>query len=91
MSCRVLGRQVEQAVLQEILRHAREHGLSRLVGKYIPTAKNDLVKAHYQKLGFRLVSDEQGTTVWELDVDSTPVVQVPMTVSRPSAELAASA
>jgi len=31
---------------------ARRAGVERLVGVYVPTTKNDLVKAHYDRLGF---------------------------------------
>jgi len=80
MSCRVLGRRVEQMVLREILRHARDRGAEKLVGAYLPTHKNDMVKDHYQKLGFRLVSqDESGRTGWELDT-SAEVEPAPMSV-----------
>ncbi len=81
MSCRVLGRRVEQMVLREIVRHARDRGVRKLVGIYRPTDRNDLVREHYSKLGFRLVSQESdGTTVWELDVDGELPETAPMVV-----------
>ena len=52
MSCRVLARQVEQAVLQELVSHARELGINRIVGTYRPTERNRLVEDHYDRLGF---------------------------------------
>ncbi|MBN9507596.1 MAG: HAD family hydrolase [Alphaproteobacteria bacterium] len=52
MSCRVLGRQVEPASLNLIAAEARRLGAARLVGAYVPTAKNGMVKDHYAKLGF---------------------------------------
>ncbi len=71
MSCRVLGRRVEQMVLREILRHARHRCIRMLVGIYRPTDRNKLVEDHYSKLGFRQVSNEaDGTSAWEFDVDS---------------------
>jgi FkbH-like protein len=74
MSCRVLGRRVEQMVLREILEHARRHGIHRLIGIYRPTNRNKLVDDHYSKLGFSEVRrDPDGTTVSELDVDSVSV------------------
>lgn len=68
MSCRVLKRGVEQMLLNEAVDIARQHGLSRVVGEYLPTAKNVLVKDHYASLGFTPVSDTDGATSWELDV-----------------------
>jgi FkbH-like protein len=52
MSCRVLGRQVEQATLLLICEQARRLGGLRLVGEYLPTAKNGMVRDHYTRLGF---------------------------------------
>ena len=52
MSCRVLGRQVEPTTLNLIAREAGKLGARRLVGEYIPTKKNAMVKDHYVKLGF---------------------------------------
>jgi FkbH-like protein len=55
MSCRVLGRQVEPTTLNLIVETAKRQGARRLVGEYIPTKKNDMVKDHYIKLGFTVV------------------------------------
>jgi FkbH-like protein len=52
MSCRVLKRQVEDEVLNELARRAREQGCTTLRGVYLPTAKNGLVRDHYPSLGF---------------------------------------
>ncbi len=82
MSCRVLGRRVEPMVLREILLHAREHGIERLVGSYIPTDRNALVRDHYEKLGFTpLARHDDGTTIWEFEA-RTEVPAAPMTVRR---------
>jgi FkbH-like protein len=52
MSCRVLGRQVEPTTLNLIAQEARKLGARRLIGEYIPTKKNGMVKDHYARLGF---------------------------------------
>lgn len=57
MSCRVLCRGVEQLVLNAIVAKARKFGIKRVVGEYLPTPKNGMVKDHYSKLGF---TAEQG-------------------------------
>lgn len=54
MSCRVLGRQVEPVTLDLAVAEARALGARRLVGVYVPTAKNGMVRDHYTKLGFRV-------------------------------------
>jgi FkbH-like protein len=83
MSCRVLGRRVEQAVLAEILTAARARNIRRLVGVYRPTPRNRLVEEHYRKLGFTPAGGEaDGTTRWTLEVAAAPVAPVPMIVRR---------
>jgi len=57
MSCRVLGRQVEEATLNVVAEAARALGGRRLLGEYRPTAKNGMVKDHYAKLGFAPCED----------------------------------
>ena len=82
MSCRVLGRKLEQMVLREILINARRAGVAALVGTYRPTEKNALVINHYEKLGFAKLSGEPGdVTTWGLSTD-TDVAAVPMRVVR---------
>ena len=81
MSCRVLGRGVERMVLREMLEHASERGIGKLIGVYRPTDRNKLVEEHYNKLGFTEVERRpDGTTVWELDVSSARVEPCPMRV-----------
>lgn len=71
MSCRVLGRQVEEATLNLIVQHAAAGGLERIVGFYVPTAKNGMVKEHFARLGFALTQTaEDGSTIWSLNVAS---------------------
>jgi FkbH-like protein len=55
MSCRVLGRQVEEATLELVAQQAKLLRARRLIGEYIPTKKNGMVKDHYAKLGFTVM------------------------------------
>ena len=65
MSCRVLQRGVEILALERLIQAAQELGCTRLVGSYIPTAKNHMVSGHYASLGFERVDGvEGGTTQW---------------------------
>lgn len=67
MSCRVLGRQVETATLNVIACQARVLGASRLIGEYVRSAKNGMVREHYAKLGFDLLErSADGSTSWAL-------------------------
>ena len=56
MSCRVLGRHVEQAALAIVVAEARRLQASRLVGSYRPSEKNAIVADHYLRLGFTPLS-----------------------------------
>ena len=72
MSCRVLGRGVEQATLEVLVRLGADRGATALLGEYIPTAKNGLVAEHYANLGFSPTaapsSVSEGATYWRLDI-----------------------
>ena len=78
MSCRVLGRRVEEAVLQEIITHALSEGAEKIIGVYRPTAKNIIVKQHYQKLGFTKVTETADAEQWELNLKDYVFKVLPM-------------
>lgn len=86
MSCRVLGRRVEQAVLAEILKKARARGVTTLIGEYRPTGRNDMVREHYAQLGFKEIErNGDGATRWELST-SVKLEAVPMSVQYDGAQ-----
>lgn len=58
MSCRVLKRGMEQFVLNCIVDLAKQHSLKTITGEYIPSAKNEMVRNHYMKLGFERKTDK---------------------------------
>jgi FkbH-like protein len=60
MSCRAIGRTVEQFMLNRIVAAARELGYTYLVGEYLPTPKNVLVADLYPRLGFSAAGDVPG-------------------------------
>jgi FkbH-like protein len=68
MSCRVLGRRVEEAVLQEIVSAAVQENVQTIVGVYRPTARNVIVKDHYKNLGFKLSDQSSEEERWELSL-----------------------
>lgn len=57
LSCRVFARGIEQACLTALLEHARESGASAVVGEYLPTAKNGIVRDLYPDQGFTPAGD----------------------------------
>lgn len=70
LSCRVIGRTVETALLAYLAHTAKESGAKILTGTYIPTKKNVPAKGFYSQHGFELVSSERGITHWRLDLQS---------------------
>lgn len=69
MSCRVLKRDMEYAMLDRLAEESKKQGITKLKGYYYPTAKNKMVKNLYSDFGFeKLSEDEQGNAVYELDI-----------------------
>lgn len=90
MSCRVLGRRVEEAVLHEIASNARRAGAAQLCGRYVRSERNAMVKEHYGKLGFRLQAEhDNGNADWVLDLAALGRIELPMTIQRRNATFAA--
>jgi FkbH-like protein len=71
MSCRVLGRRMEETTLNLIVQQARTMGCQRLIGVYRPSAKNAMVRDHYHRLGFAPLGapNADGTTQWALTLE----------------------
>jgi FkbH-like protein len=81
MSCRVLGRQVEQATLNLIVDRAREMGAKRLVGEFIPTKKNQIVGDLFSKLGFEpMETSPEGHERACLAIDGFTPIETAITV-----------
>jgi len=69
MSCRVLGRQVEEASMNLVIEEAKRLGARNLLGEYLPTKKNGMVKEHYRKLKFTQTNElDDGSSAWHLSV-----------------------
>lgn len=69
MSCRVLKRDMEYAMMDTVADYCMENGITEIRGYYYPTAKNGMVKNFYELQGFDKISeDEEGNTVWKLVV-----------------------
>lgn len=66
MSCRVLKRDMEFAMMDILVEESEKRGIKKLVGYYYPTAKNAMVKDFYAMQGFiKVCEDIEGNTVWE--------------------------
>ncbi|TNC13296.1 HAD-IIIC family phosphatase [Methylobacterium terricola] len=77
MSCRVLGRRVEEGTLSALAAEAARRGARRLVGLYRPSGRNGMVADLYPRLGF--TADGEGR--WVLDLAGyAPPGDLPMVV-----------
>ena len=68
MSCRVLKRDMELAMLDAVVAACQRRDIRELRGRYLRTAKNDLVADHYSRLGFSLVEEGPQQSSWSLDL-----------------------
>ena len=73
LSCRVIGRTVETALLAAIVEDARRRGRSRVRGWFLPTAKNAPASGFYERHGFQAVAQTEEAAVWELDLQMDDV------------------
>lgn len=83
MSCRVLGRRVEEATLAVVIKQAAAHGATGLLGRYRKTAKNGMVADHYERLGFTAEPEgaDDDTRLYRRDLAAT-AEDFPMTIRR---------
>jgi FkbH-like protein len=92
MSCRVLGRQVEEATLNLLAERAKQAGAAAIEGIYLPTKKNGMVRDHYGRLGFTQIEEkEDGSSRWLLqlaDFEPRPVLMETITAESTRSALA---
>lgn len=70
MSCRVLKRDMEYAMMDTLVKKCKEQGIKTIIGYYYPTIKNEMVKDFYSKMGFRKIrEDENHNTTWEFSLE----------------------
>jgi FkbH-like protein len=77
MSCRVLGRKIEQATLNVVMEEAARLDAQRVVGAFVPSPKNQIVKDHYKNLDF--IHDES-LNVWWREVAQYSPIEVPVSI-----------
>ena len=72
MSCRVMGRNIEQGILTHVESALRKEGFERIRGIYIPTAKNKPVENLYTQAGYTKISRHGEDAIYELSLQDTP-------------------
>lgn len=66
MSCRVMGRKLEDVIINELAAHYTK----KMIGEFIPISKNALVKKLYDRLGFKHIFSDDGYKIYELNAIS---------------------
>lgn len=72
MSCRVMGRQIEQYILEQIETDARNRGYQELYASYRQTAKNKPVADFYRKMGYQILEQEEGEETYRITLSECP-------------------
>ena len=71
MSCRVLKRDMEYAMMDSMIEACQACGIEAMIGYYYPTPKNGMVKEFYGTMGFtKIQEDHDGNTTWRFDISS---------------------
>ncbi len=72
LSCRILGRGIEDHFMNHLYHAAKAEGADRLVGKLIFTEKNQPARDFYKKYGFTLLKQEGDQSEWVYAIDGNP-------------------
>ena len=83
MSCRIMGKNIEDAIVQDVEQDIKKSGYDRIQGIYLPTAKNKPVAGLYDRLGYQKAGEVTGTdnasgenavsgTVYEIALEELP-------------------
>ena len=82
MSCRVLKRNLEDAMMNQLVEIAKEKKIKKIRGYYYKTAKNNMVKDFYKSFDYQLVSTNDEDTTWELKVKDYKMREVFMKIIK---------
>ncbi len=73
MSCRVLGRGIEEAFLHFICEDVKKNGAQNLIGRYLPTKKNEMAKDFFKRLRFNQIESSDIETVYQLPLQERSI------------------
>lgn len=73
LSCRVIGRTVETALLAYLAQNAKGRGCSRISGKFLPTKKNAPARDFYAQHGFQRLAEGPDGSVWTLSLEQNTI------------------
>ena len=70
LSCRVLGRNIENVILEFIINEAKNNDINYIEAHFIPSNKNMIAASIFQNNNFTLISKENNLEVWYLDINT---------------------
>ncbi len=73
LSCRVIGRTVETALLAHLAADARHQGASVLQGWFLPTKRNAPALEFYRDHGFKVAAQTGDGVLWKLNLQETEI------------------
>lgn len=70
LSCRVLGKRVEEQFLSHVLQALKQKGAKKVIARHIPTQKNAQTVDFYERMGFAMHNQDAEETQWVCDLDT---------------------
>lgn len=70
LSCRVLGKNIEFAIMAGIIEDAKKEKVKTIIGHFIPTKKNAPAKDFYKNCLFTCIDKKPNLEVWSFDVEN---------------------
>ena len=77
LSCRILGRNIELALFDEIVNWLKSIKIQKIVSLFIKTNKNSQVENFYENLGFQLISQSESKKKYELNLKDYSFKKLP--------------
>jgi FkbH-like protein len=77
MSCRALGRGLENALLAFLINSGAEKGAEKVIGRYVPSKKNIQTQDFYSKNNFMLIGNSNDYTGWEFEITDRTTLPYP--------------
>jgi FkbH-like protein len=71
MSCRIIGREIEKAMLAIVIDEARKGGASEVIGEFMKTEKNTPATGFYQSQGFKQIEKSNHLDRWTMSTTAS--------------------
>ena len=76
LSCRVLGKEIEYALLGYLLDQLKEKGIEIVNSEFVPEARNTQVHDFYEKAGFTLIEEKNAIKKYEMILSEGEIKKV---------------